>query len=263
MSRLAALVAAAALVLILPANAQPGDDVTARLASFSPWAAPDTPLSLGIEVANAGTTPVQDLEIGLTIRDRVRSRSSLRASLDGNPSGDTLAGTTEAFDRPIEPNERVTIPVQRELGSLASAFRAGRAISGVYPIEIRVRAGGSEIARLSGAFVFLASAPEKRLNLTWIVPIHRPFFSDARGAYDRTTTSREILATGKLRAMADILAGHPSVPLTLAPSGVIGDELLDLADGFRAREGGRKTTEVPATDALARGAADLLARFRS
>ncbi len=262
MSRLTVLFAAAVLVLTLPANAQPGEDVTARLVSFSAWAAPDLPLSLAVEVVNGGATPLQDLEIGLTIRDRVRSRSSLRASLDGNDSTNILAGTTEAFDPPVQPGGRVTIPIQRDLGSLASAFRAGRATSGVYPLEIRVSAAGTEVSRRHGAFVFLASLPEKRLNLTWIAPIHRPLVADARGLYDRTTAGRELAPTGKLGAMAGILAGHPTVPLTLAPSGLIGDELLDFADGFRVRDG-NGSTEVPSTHALSRSAADLLARFRS
>lgn len=262
MSRLAAVFAAAVLVLALPANAQPDEDATARLVSFSPWAAPDTPLSVAIEVVNGGATPLEDLEIGLTIRDRVRSRSSLRATLDGNPSGDVLAGTTEAYAQPVAAGQRVTISIQRDLGSLASAFRAGSATSGVYPLEMRVRAGGSEVSRRSSAFVFLATTPEKRLNLSWIVPIHRPLAADGRGTYDRAVIEREVAAVSKLRAMADVLAAHPSVPLTLAPSGVVAHELLDVADGFIARKG-KDTTAIPNTDPVASAAANLLAAFRT
>ncbi len=260
MTRVSALLAAVALTVTLPANAQPTEDVRVQLASFSPWAAPDRPLSLAIEIINAGQTPLDNVTIRLTIRDRVRSRSALRAALDGNPSTDVLAGTTEAFDGAVEAGSRITIPIQRDLGSLASAFRAGRDGSGVYPIEIQVSESGRQVVERTGAFVFLASTPEKRLNLTWVMPIHRPLVADARGTYDRKTVGREVLPNSKLRAMADLLAAHPLFPLTLAPSGVVGDELTDLSNGFAARG---ERAAVPDTDPLARAAADLLTRLRS
>lgn len=260
MTRVSALLAAVFLALSLPAKAQPNEDVRVQLVSFSPWAAPDRPLSLAIEIINGGATPLEDVTIRLAIRDRVRSRSALRASLDGNPSGDEIAVTREDHDGPVAAGARATISIQRDLGSLASAFRAGRALSGVYPIEIGVSAAGTAIVERAGAFVFLASAPEKRLNVTWVMPIHRPLAADAGGAFNRATIGREILENSKLRIMADLLAAHPSMPLTLAPSGVVADELLDLADGFRPRG---ERAAVPSTDPLARAAADLLARYKA
>ena len=259
MARRSALLAAVVFALSIPANAQPRDDVRVRLSSFSPWAAPDRPLSLGIEISNSGSTPLEDVVVRLTIRERVRNRSSLRASLDGSASGDVLAETTEEFDRPVGAGETVTIPIQRDLGSLATAFRAGRAVDGVYPLGIRVQARGRRVDR-AGAIVFLATSPQQSLNVVWVMPIHRPFAGDARGTYDRTTLARELLDTSRIRAIADLLARHPTVPLTLAPTGLVGDQLLDVSNGFTARGDGRGTS-VPATDPLARSAGDVLARL--
>lgn len=262
MLRRSALLIAAVLLLAPPAGAQSRDEVRARLASFAGWAAPDRPLSLAVEVTNAGDPPLEDVAVRLTIRERVRSRSALRASLDGNPSGQILAVTTEQFDKAIDHGAKTTIPVERDLGSLATAFRAGRAITAVYPLGIAVQAGGRTVAELSGAFVFLGSPPEAPMNVVWVMPIHRPFAADVRGVFPRAPIERELSATGRARAIADFLTSHATAPLTIAPTGALADQLLDLSNGFRADAGG-KTESVPATDPLALAANDLLARMRS
>lgn len=251
------------LVLSVPAGAQPGDDVRARLTGFSGWAAPDRPLRLSVDVTNAGTTPLEDVAVRLTFRERVRSRSALRASLDGNPSGQILAVTTEQLDKPIDPGATASVLIERDLGSLATAFRSGRAQSGVYPLGVTVLEGRRRAVERSGAIVFLASVPEARINTVWVMPIHRPLASDAHGVYDRTTLGRELLAGGRMRALADLLASRTSVPLTLAPTGQLADQLLDLSNGFVARSGRSRPESVAATDPLAVAAGELLARFRA
>ncbi|TMK23000.1 MAG: hypothetical protein E6G68_01125 [Actinobacteria bacterium] len=247
------------LLVPLPALAQPSDDVAVRLISFSGWAATDRPLQVSIEVRNAGATPLGDVRAGLTIRERVRSRSALRASLDGNPSTDVLAVTTEQLDGDIAPGAAATIPIERDLGSLATSFRAGRAVSGVYPMTLSVQAGGRQIVQRFTAFVFLASPPETPLNMVWIVPVHRPLAADAGGVYDRAAVARELLPNGRIASTIAMLAAHQTTPLTLAPTGSLGDQLEDLANGFPTDDG----KSVPATDPLARSAADLLARLRA
>jgi uncharacterized protein DUF6049 len=256
------LLIAAVLLLAPPAGAQSRDEAGARLVSFSGWAAPDRPLAIAIEVTNSGSTPLEDVAVRLTIKERVRSRSGLRASLDGNPTGQTIALTTEQFDQTIQPQSKVTIPVERDLGSLANAFRPGRAINAVYPLGVAVLAGGRTVAQLSGAFVFLGVTPQAPLNLVWVMPIHRPYAADARGVFPRTPIERELSPSGRLRALADLLTAHAGAALTLAPTGAFADQLLDLSNGFRAVESGR-TEEVAGTDPLALAANDLLARYRA
>jgi hypothetical protein len=254
-----AILALLLLFLSLPAAAQPDDSVSARLVSFSGWAAPDRPLTLSVEIRNAGATPLGDVSVQLKIRDRVRSRSALRASLDGNPSGQPLAVTTEQLAGSIDPGAVATVPIERDLGSLATSFRSGRAVSGVYPLGISVLVGGRSLVDRSGAFVFLANPPETPLNLVWVMPIHLPLLSDAGGVYERTTVAKELQPSGRLAAMVDMLGAHAGTPLTLAPTGLLADQLADLADGFPTSDG----KNVPATDPLARAAADLLSRVRS
>ena len=221
MLRRTSLLIVVVLLIALPAGAQSRDEVRARLAAFSGWAAPDRPLTLAVEVTNQSSTPLEDVAVRLTIRERVRSRSALRAALDGNASGETLAVTTEQFDQPVASMGKATIPIERDLGSLATAFRAGRAISAVYPLGIVIRSGGRDVATISGAFVFMGSAPQAPLNLVWVMPVHRPFAADPRGVYPRTPTERELGPGGRVRAIADLLAGHAGRGANPGPDGCV------------------------------------------
>jgi hypothetical protein len=242
------------------------DQVRVRFTSFAPWTAPGRPLTLGLEITNPGSTPLESVAIKLDIHDRVRSRSALRVSLDGNPQGDLLAATTEELDTPIAPGETRPVTIERDLGSLATSFRSGRARSGVYPIAIRVLSAGRTLANRAGAFVFLASTPDAKLNLVWVFPIHRPAAYDTNAlqrtrsqvVYDRGELQRDLSAGGRLRVVVDALAAHPGAPVTLAPSGQILDELQDVSDGFTAGNGSDQTVAVPADDPLAKAAKELL-----
>lgn len=260
--RYAAFVAVVVSSVFLPAAAQPSSEVRTRITGFSGWAAPDRPLSISIEVTNTGSTPLEDAAVRLIIRERVRSRSALRSALDGKSSGPELASTTEQSDEPIAPGGKATITVSRDLGTLATSFRPGRAITAVYPIDIIVRAAGRNIAEQPSAFIFLASQPQTPLNLVWVMPLHRPLASDARGVYTRTSIERELAPAGRIQAITDALAKHPASPITIVPTGAFADQMLDLSNGFHARTG-RGTQFVPAADPLARTANDLLARLRS
>ncbi|MEX2557280.1 MAG: DUF6049 family protein [Actinomycetota bacterium] len=256
------LLATGASVLPPVALAQPLDDVTVRLASFAPWTAPDRPLVVVLEVTNGGTTPLEEIAIRLTIRDRVRSRSALRVALDREPQGEILAQTTEELIEPLAAGGTTTITIQRDLGSLATAFLPGRGGSGVYPLAIKVQSGVQTLAERSGAFIFLAQAPESQLNVVWVLPIHRATAMDEGGAYDKAQLGRELLEGGAVRGTIELLERHPSAGLTLAPTGLLADQLADVSNGFEARLENGERDPVPETDPVAVAAGELLARLR-
>ena len=246
-----------------PVAAQPADDVAVRMTGFAPWTAPDRPLFVTLAITNGGAAPLDDVAIRLTVRDRVRSRSALRVALDREPQGEILAVTTEELNDQLDPGETATVTIQRDLGSLANAFLPGRGGSGVYPLTIRVQAAGQTIAERSGAFVFLSQAPETQLNMVWVVPLHRATAVDPTGTYDRARLAGELLANGSIRSMVEIIERHITAGLTLAPSGLLVDQLHDVSNGFDARleNGGR--VAVPATDPIAVAAGELLNRLRA
>ncbi len=234
-----------------------------RLTSFDAWVAPDRPLRVALELTNGSTTALEDVAVSLTIRDRVRSRSALQVALDREPQTSILAVTTEDLADPLEAGATAPVSVQRDLGSLANAFTAGRGGNGVYPLAIRVEVSGRTVAEGSTAFVFLASPPETQLNVAWVMPIHRPTAMDSSGAYSRATLARELLVNGTVRRTVEMLEKHPTVPLTLAPAGLLAHELQDLSDGFAVRAEASGRVEVPATDPLAVAAHELLTRLRN
>lgn len=262
-NRLLILCVLGALIWPPGAAAQPADDVTALLTSFSSSTAPDRPLVVTLAVTNSGTTSVEEVAIRLTIHERVRNRSALTQALDREPQGEVLAVTTEELNEPLAPDETRIVTIQRDLGSLATAFAAGRGGSGVYPLTIRVTVGERTVIDRSGAFVFLATAPETKLNVVWVMPIHRATAADSTGAYNRTQLNRELLAGGTIRGMVEILERHPAAALTLAPSGLLADQLFDISNGFDARAEGGGRTPVPASDPIALAAGELLARLRT
>ena len=232
------------------------------MTGFAPWTAPDRALFVTLAITNGGTAPLDDLAIRLTVRDRVRSRSALRVALDREAQGEILAVTTEGLNDPLDPGETATVTIQRDLGSLANAFLPGRGGSGVYPLSIRVQAAEQTIAERSGAFVFLAQAPETQLNLVWIVPLHRATAIDATGTYDRERLAGELLGGGSVRTMVEIIERHATLGMTLAPSGLLLDQLADVANGFDARLENGDRVAVPTTDPIAVAAGELLGRLR-
>jgi hypothetical protein len=257
------LLAIGALTLPPVVRAQPADDVAVRMTGFAPWTAPDRPLFVTLAITNGGAAALDDVAIRLTVRDRVRSRSALRVALDREPQGEILAVTTEELNDPLDPGETATVTIQRDLGSLANAFLPGRGGSGVYPLTIRVQAAGETITERSGAFVFLAQAPETQLNMVWVVPLHRATAVDATGTYDRARLAGELLANGSIRSMVEIIERHVTAGLTLAPSGLLVDQLHDVSNGFDARIENGESVTVPATDPIAVAAGELLNRLRA
>ena len=257
------LLAIGALALPPVVRAQPAEDVTVRMTGFAPWTAPDRPLFVTLAITNGGTATLEDVAIRLTIRDRVRSRSALRVALDREPQGEILAVTTEGLNDPLDPGETATVTIQRDLGSLANAFLPGRGGSGVYPLSIRVQAAEATISERSGAFVFLSQAPETQLNMVWVIPIHRATAIDATGTYDRDRLAGELLANGSVRSIVELIERHTTSALTLAPSGLLLDQLADVSNGFEARQDNGERVAVPSTDPIAIAAGELLLRLRA
>jgi hypothetical protein len=261
---LLALAAAAPLALPATSSAQTRSvpSVTMRVRSVSSWTGPGRALRVVVEARNEGAAPLERLSVRLTIRDRVRSRSALRAALEGRAGGGVIAVTTEDLGRRLARGEAVEISVERDLSSLAAAFRPDRGRSGVYPLEIELQAEERTLAERSTAFVFLAAPPVASLNVVWVLPLHLPPLRDPQGVFDLPTVRAELSSEGRIGGLADLLAARSGAPLTLAPTGLFLDELADLADGFVAREGG-SLESVPATDPLAQAAAAAIARLRA
>lgn len=265
MPRLFLAPAVAALVLATGAAAQsppPGPVAEVVIESFTPFNDADTPFEFRIGIRNAGSVPIEEARVRLTIFQRVLSRSSLRASLDGRPQGDVLAATTEQLAEEIAPAGGTTVTVTRSLGALANAFRARRGIGGVYPVEIEVRGSDDTLWTGHAAIVYLPAAPQSRLNLAWILPFHHPPMLEPDATYPAETVDAALGPGGTLAAAASTIPRAAAAGATLVPSGVTLDELAELADGYTRREQGR-TLRAEAGDAVPKAAAAAIDAIRA
>lgn len=260
--RALALAAALPMALGLPdAGAQQPSGEPALIAnSISPFTAPGRPLEIALTVVNPGSAPLDGAVVRVTVHNRIVTRSELRQALDGDPRGDIILVTTEELGDPIGPAGRRDVVIRRELGEIANTFgRSG--VDGVYPVSIQLRAGGTTLARASTAVPFFAEPPQTRLNVVWVYPVHWPAAFDSRGAYPAGSIERALQTGGRLDATLSALESHSFLPLTLAPTGLLVDQLKDLADGY-VMSTSRGQRAIHAGDQEALAASSALQRLK-
>lgn len=259
--------AVAALIGLMPPvfaaaqspTAEPSID--AAVISFTPFNDPATPFRFEISVANTGPVPIDDARIRLTIYQRVLTRSALRASLQGRPQTGVAGVTSEPLGEPLVAGVPVTISVERDLAQVDGTFRARRGSrDGVHPVRIQIEGAGKDLWTGWSALVFLPAPPAERLNVTWILPVHHEALFDPDGSYPAGGVDRTMGPAGTLSAAIDAAASAAGLPATLAPSGLLADQLTDLADGF-ARRSAAGTVQSIASDAIPKAAAAALQRL--
>jgi len=241
----------ALLALITPAGAQsPQPGPSFVLDAISAYAGHRVPLHIVLTVSNAGAIPLGDASIHIILHGRVGSRSELRQALDGNPRGDVLVETTEQLATPLQPGERRPVDIQRDVETLTNVFHSPFG-DGVYPVEIALRSGGNTLEDVVTAEPFFYQPPPAtgRLNVVWIDPIHRPAAFDAQGAYPAGTIDADVQPNGLLGGSTAPFTQHPTLPVTLAVTGMTLDQARAIAGGYRSitRKG---SSDVPATAAV-------------
>jgi hypothetical protein len=258
----ATTVAAAVLALasVMPATAQQAVlGAKMSVASFEPWGDATRPLQYTIVVTNTGARPIEDPVIRTTIYRRVLSRSALHVALEGRRLRNVVAATTDNIPGPIAPGASVRFPVSHQLTALANVFRQG--IGGVYPVEISLSGSDRELATGISAAVFLGEAPKFRLNAAIVLPVHRPAaFDPDDGTYTEEALARDLGASGFVSRTTALLASATDIPLTIAPTGLLLDELDGLADGYRLKG---VAAPMGSGDPFARAAARALEELAS
>jgi len=235
------------------ASPEPAADVA--VTSFTPHTDLTTPFRFEIRLTNTGTVPIEDARIRLTVYQRVLSRSALRASLDGRPQTREEGTISEPLTEPIMSGRTVTASVERDLAQISGIFSARRSPrAGVYPVRIRAEGSDRELWTGYSAIVFFPAPPEERINITWILPVHHEALFDGDDTYPGAGVDRALGPAGSLTPTLAAAADASSLRVTYAPSGLLADQLADLADGFARRDGERRAESV-ATDAIPRAAA--------
>jgi hypothetical protein len=215
MMRVAARIATAVAIIVtctLPAArgaAQTADQPsgTIRLASQSPWAGPERPFAVRLQVA--GVPRPDEAEVKVTVHARISSRSQFARTLDAKSLGAQIT-TTKATVAELLPTDAGGA-LNVRLGPPGLPLTK----TGVYPVAVTLqeRQGGTVLDSFVTHLVWVGDALADEtpdLGVALVLPIH----AAPAIAVDGRTEARDVAT---IDLLADVLADR-RVPLTLAPT---------------------------------------------
>ncbi len=241
---LALTIALAVPVPPVPAAAQDEPPVELTLVRQTPWVTSRDPL-LRVEVRARTTAaePLEDLALGLTLWDAVRSRSAYDLSLRQDPVPPTVIhAETQPLEGALQPGRPRSFAVRLDLAFLTALT----ARSLIYPLKVELRSAGEPLAALRTPVVFLVRTPELPLALAWAFELHEPIRYAPDGRFT-STALEEALApggwlAGALDALRPLALGPRPVPFDLVVSPVLVDQLRRMRGGYTVvQEGGPRT----------------------
>ncbi|MFI5042759.1 MAG: DUF6049 family protein, partial [Acidimicrobiales bacterium] len=243
------------------AHSQGTSPATLRLISQTPFTTPAHPtLRVTVAATNTSDQPLQNLSVGIQIGEPIRSRTQYLESMVSGPGPSALFAL--AFPQPgtLDPGmtHRYTVTLDVTTAHL-STFD-----SLVYPAQIDLRSGVTEVATLNTALVHIVRTPEDPLRFTWWVEITAPPPLNPEGQLSDPSFEASIAPGGSLRSEVDALrhvATDPSrgdpIDLVVEPSVI--DALVAMAGGYDRTDG----TSVAAGEKGALDAATMLALLKS
>lgn len=248
---LLALLLAAVLVLSgsplpsRPAGAQTGEPevealpVQLRLRGQPPWNGPDRPLRLALSATNASSSRLQALSLVLSIQAPVRSRSVYELSLRADA---TALLDAELYPLPgaLEPGQTRVVRLRHPLDLLAA-----RGETAIYPLKVELLAGDTVVGVLRTPLIYLAEPPEVLLNVAWTWVLTAPLEHAPDGTFLSGTLESDVAPGGRLSGMAEALGGLGQVPVDLAVSPLLLQQLTRLADGYRILQPDGTVRTVP------------------
>jgi Family of unknown function (DUF6049) len=219
---------------------------------------PGRELVVRFRAQNVGTTPLDELAIGVTLYSRVLSRSAYEASLVSDPSI-VIDGGTLAREGPIAPGSTRDFEVSLTLGQGIDPDQ-----SGVYPLKIDLRSGIDSVAALRTPVIFLVREPEIPLGLSSTFVLAHPITFAPDGRF--TDPSLELALgpggrlNGEIRSLLEHAADLAAPPVDVAIAPVLLTQLGRMVDGYQvAEEGGdRQVPPGEGGSALAKQALDDL-----
>lgn len=263
MSRL--LAALCALVLLLPtaAGAQersgqtPPAPVTLDLVDFTGTLVPGGELRLLVEVHNPNAVPVDDLSLLTTLHRATTSRLDYEQAVDDGDVGAVFSAFAEDLE-PLPPRGTRVL----ELARSAADLRFGRPGDkhGVYPMVLQLERESEAVDIVRTSVVLAPAEVDQPLAVSLLVPLDAPPGVLADGTYAGSRVTATLGPGGRIARLVDTLHASP-VPVTIAHSGLLLEQALDLADGYTVTENG--TIRVLGRDSSgARSAATTLQRVR-
>ncbi len=219
---------------------------------------PGRELVVRFRAQNLGTTPLDELAIGVTLYSRVLTRSAYEASLASDPSI-VIDGGTVLREDAIAPGSTRDFEVSLTLGPGIDPDQ-----SGVYPLKVDLRTGIESVAALRTPVIFLVREPEIPLGLSWTFVLSHPITFAPDGTFEDASLELALgpggRLNGEIRSLLELAADPtaPQVDVAIAP--VLLTQLGRMVDGYRvAEEGGdRQVPPGEGGSALAKQALDDL-----
>lgn len=254
MRRAAAL--AALLAVSLPtAEAQEPGEVRLVLLQQTTAATPDSPLEIRVGAVNDSSNTFADLQLTVAVYSAVSSRSEYEQTLTTGPVS-PQAARTRAVEGSLAPGEgRSFQPVELAL--------QGFAVNALHPVTVELRADGgiTPLAVLRTSVVFVDTKPEVPLNVSLSFVIDQPVRMRPDGVFLDDALERTLATGGRLSTIVAALEATP-IPVTLAFSPILLEEMSRMTDGYRV-EDGAEVRAVEGGEGGAAAAADMLGRLRT
>jgi hypothetical protein len=247
------------LVAAPSGRAQDSVPVALRLVSQTPWnTLKDPVLHIAIRADSGVAAPIDDLTLGVTIGAPVRSRTAYEGSLTSGPELPIFAITLPEKDA-LEPSGTRRFRTSVDLSTIGGISRTD---SLVYPMRIDLRSGGSQVAVLDTAAIFLVRAPQVPLLISTTIELTAPTAFDPDGLLVDGEFEASVAPTGSLgaeiAALGRLAKGQRLSPVDLVVQPSLLDQLSRMADGYRRVDG----SEVRSGEDGAAHAASLLAELR-
>jgi hypothetical protein len=250
----AALVAVCAVAVPPPAAAQDAN-VTLRLLSQSPWSR--NTLDLQVAATNAGTEPLNKLELQVAFGEHITTQASFDAMLSTGVAG--LAFTSKVIHGSIDPGDTKTIPMTIDLTAIALIDPVD---SEIYPASVTLLSKESSVASIVTPVIHIVRPPEKPIYSSVAVPLSAPIAFGADDALVDTGFPASLAKGGALRAPIDAIAGsasarHPRGAVDLVTDPLAITQARDVTAGYHTADG----TQVPSDSPEATQATNFLARL--
>lgn len=228
-----------------PSEAQTGEQgvealpVLLRLRGQPPWNGPDRPLRLALSATNTSPSRLESLSLVLSIQAPARSRSVYELSL--------RADATAVLDAQLYPQEGALEPGQTRVFRLRHSLDllAARGETAIYPLKVQLLAGDTVVGVLRTPLIYLAEPPEVLLNVAWTWVLTAPLEHAPDGTFLTGTLESDVAPGGRLSGMAEALGRLDRVPVDLAASPLLLQQLARLADGYRILQPDGTVRTVP------------------
>lgn len=263
MRRLGGLTAALIIFFLVPTAPAPAQDeaVTLRLARQTPYATPEDPLRIGVDVTNGADAPLQDLSVNVRVFPPTLSRSAYDEALRFDQVVE-LTSVAVPVEEDIDPGDTLGLPVVEVDLRTVALFGYG---SSLLPVKVELLSVGFPVAVavLRTAVVFVEEEPQVPLNVNLTFELDAPLRMLPDGSFVEDALSPELAPEGRLEVLLAALeqsSGETSFPVTVVVSPLLLEQLSRMSSGYRLHVGSSLVT-VPQDDDDAVRAAEFLERL--